>query len=169
LQLQQTYFELFNIPSSFSVDVESLSEKYHQLQKQFHPDRYVNSPDQEKRIALQYATFINEAFVGLKDPLARAEYLMTVEGFSQKEHTMKSDPEFLFQQMAWRDQLEDAQSGAQLDVLYEECDAALMQYQQLFQSSFEKSDYDVAQQSIDKMQFVTKFEKELQIRKQGLS
>lgn len=70
------WFDLLGVPISFGIDLGVLTEHYRELQHRVHPDRFVNGSDQERRLAVQYAATINEAFATLKDPLSRAQYLL---------------------------------------------------------------------------------------------
>ena len=58
---------LFELDNSFDVNYESLEKKYLSFQKSFHPDKFVNASDQEKRISLQIISYINEAYETLKN------------------------------------------------------------------------------------------------------
>jgi len=82
LNFSQNYFELFGLPNQFHTDLNALSERYRELQRVTHPDRYANASDQEKRIAMQGATLINEAFQTLKNPLQRAQYMLSLKGLN---------------------------------------------------------------------------------------
>lgn len=161
---QQTHFELFGIPQTFAVDTAQLQNRYRQLQRQFHPDRFAGGSEQEKRLALQYATRINEAYECLKSPLLRALYLMTLAGVEQTEHTTQADKSFLIQQMLWREQLHEAESAAELDNLKQETHDALLACEQAFSQHYAANDYATAQLDVDKMHFISKFTDELSTR-----
>lgn len=107
------YFELFGLPEQFSLDSQALADTYRQLQMQFHPDKFASRPERERLQAVQRAAHINDAFSTLKHPLARAEYLLSLRGVDIRgeQQTLK-DPEFLMQQMAWREQLEEIPAAA---------------------------------------------------------
>ena len=68
--LSSSYFQLFGLPRSFEIDAAQLDSRYRELQRIVHPDRYVNAGDQERRLAMQQATRINEGYQTLKDPLS---------------------------------------------------------------------------------------------------
>src|SRR5690606_20932092 len=143
------YFELFGLPQVFTVDTAPLSHRYRQLQRQFHPDRFAGGTEQEKRLALQYATYINEAYDCLKTPLKRAIYLMTLAGQEQAEHTDQADTAFITQQMLWREQLQEATSAEQLHELKQEPDTALQVCEQAFASAYAANDYTKAPTEVD--------------------
>src|SRR5690606_15056315 len=72
----RSHFDLFAQPEMFTIDRAALDARYRELQAQYHPDRYASGSDAEKRLALQVATHINEAYQTLKSPLSRARYLL---------------------------------------------------------------------------------------------
>ena len=125
MNLTQNYFELFALPVTFDIDSQRLSENYRELQKRVHPDKFANASEQERRIAMQQASFINEAQQSLKDPVARASYLLTLHGVElnlEKETT--SDTMFLMEQLELRERLANVKSEsdpfAALDELIKE-------------------------------------------------
>lgn len=101
----QNYFELFDIPVSFEVDQETLSLRYRDLQRAVHPDRFAGASDQEKRLSVQQASLINEAYQTLKTPLPRARYLLELNGITLDDNDTSMDPMFLMDQMELRESL----------------------------------------------------------------
>ena len=103
----QNYFQLFKIEQSVTIDSISLEKKYFELQKEFHPDKYVNAGDHEKRLSLQITSYINEAYETLKNDYLKSIYLLKVEGFEVgDQNNTISDPEFLMHQMELREEYE---------------------------------------------------------------
>jgi molecular chaperone HscB len=101
-----THFELFGLPQSFRVDRQRLDERYRDLQRAVHPDRYVNASDAERRLSAQQATRINEGYQTLKDPLRRGRYLLELAGIDHSdEHRTTRDVCFLAEQMELREAL----------------------------------------------------------------
>ena len=74
MDFTSNYFEIFGLPVSYQIDLALLADRYHDMQKEFHPDRYAGKPAQEQRLAVQYASIINQAYSDLKSPLCRAQY-----------------------------------------------------------------------------------------------
>jgi len=112
--MDRNYFELFALPTGFEIDIPSLSERYQDLQRSFHPDRFTNATDRERRLSMQQASIINEAYQVLKDPLKRAQYLLALKGIdvSGESNTMM-DTSFLMQQMELREALDDIMDAAE--------------------------------------------------------
>ena len=67
VSFNENYFQLFEIEKSLFIDLNILEEKYLELQKEFHPDKYVNASEQEKRLSIQITSYINEAYNTLKN------------------------------------------------------------------------------------------------------
>ncbi len=101
------YFTLFDLPVDYSVDIDLLVARWQALQQQFHPDRYVLRPESERLVALQQAATINDAYQTLKNPLKRAQYLLSLQGITvgDERYSMR-DTAFLMEQMALREEFD---------------------------------------------------------------
>jgi molecular chaperone HscB len=113
VDFRQNYFQLFDLSESFDIDLGVLAERYRQLQRALHPDRFASGSDQERRLSMQQASHVNAAFQTLKDPLQRAQYLLQLRGLdlSQGRGTV-SDLEFLESQLELREVLADIPTTA---------------------------------------------------------
>ena len=60
----KSYFELFDMPVEYDVDMGKLQSRYRELQRLTHPDRFASASDQERRLSVQQAALINEAYTG---------------------------------------------------------------------------------------------------------
>ena len=106
---QMTPFELFGLKPAFKVDLEALHAAHERAILQVHPDRFADRPAAERRVAEQWASRINEAYAVLKDPVKRAVWLCEAAGRSVGAETNTRMPmDFLMQQMAWREAMDDA-------------------------------------------------------------
>jgi molecular chaperone HscB len=112
LDFHQNHFRLFGLPEQFALDLDDLSERYLRLRQTVHPDLYATAGEREKRLSLQASTQVNEAYQTLKDPLARAGYLMTLltGGQGDDQETTK-DMAFLMEQMELREALAAAREA----------------------------------------------------------
>lgn len=109
LDFSKNYFELFGLPVGYVIDSADLAERYRELQRVVHPDRFASASEQERRLSMQASILINEAFQTLKDPMLRARYLLLQHGVEMgegKESTQ--DMEFLMEQMELREELAEA-------------------------------------------------------------
>ncbi len=113
LDFSKNYFELFGLPVDFKIDAADLAQRYRDLQRAVHPDRYAAASDQERRLSLQGASQVNEAYKTLKDPLLRARYLLELKGIAVDEgSTNTADTAFLMEQMEWREELAETKQHA---------------------------------------------------------
>ncbi len=102
----RNHFELFGLPVAYEVDTAKLAETYRELQRVLHPDRYANASDRERRLSVQQAAQVNEAYQTLRSPLRRARYLLELRGVEfDDERQTHLDPEFLMAQMELREAL----------------------------------------------------------------
>jgi molecular chaperone HscB len=162
------YFDLFGLPINYLLDVEALSERYRELQKVAHPDRYANAPEHEQRVALQQATQINEAFEILRDPLKRAIYMLELNGIEVNQDTATTrDSDFLMQQMLLRERLAEVPQQkdpyASLDELLAEVGSMIKTQIAQLAVQLEAGTPDqlqAAREGISKMQFLNKLHNE---------
>jgi len=102
------YFSLFGLPQRFALDVADLSERYRQLQKLAHPDRFATASKAQQRLALSMAGRLNDAYATLKKPMARAAYLLSLRQMNVFDETDTAMPmDFLERQMDLREKLAD--------------------------------------------------------------
>lgn len=112
LDFSKNYFELFGLPVTYVIDADALRERYRDLQRVVHPDRFTKGSDQERRLSMQGATHINEAFETLRDPLRRAQYLLRYYGVEMDAgHETTKDTAFLMEQMELREELATLRNG----------------------------------------------------------
>ena len=109
--LQDNDFALFGLPEQFAQDLALIQERWKTLQREAHPDKFAAQGAAAQRVAAQFAARINEAHQRLRDPLARAAYLCGLRGHPVDAHSNTAMPAaFLMQQMAWREDLEEAKN-----------------------------------------------------------
>ena len=114
----QDYFALFGLPRAFVLDMAGLEQHYRELQTRVHPDKHAHLSDAERRLAMQWSTQVNEAYRTLRQPLRRAQYLLHLAGIDvQLEHNTAMPTEFLMQQMEWREAVEEARTGNDIQAL----------------------------------------------------
>lgn len=160
------YFELFHLAPSFALDTDQLAVQYRQLQQQYHPDRYATASEAERLQALQQASDVNAAYQTLKDPLSRAEYLLMLQGLDIRgEQQTLQDPEFLMQQLSWREELEAlreaADPEAQIPVFEQRISSEYNRLMQQLQQALAEVALPLAADAIRKLKFVRKLRDEL--------
>lgn len=144
----------------------ALDERYRELQREVHPDRFATGSDAEKRLSVQRATLINEAYQTLKAPLSRVRYLLESTGIDAAIETNTAMPaDFLMQQMQWRESLDDAGDEAALDALASELAvarrAALLA---IGVALDERDDPQAAADQVRRLMFIERFARDVEAR-----
>lgn len=162
------YFELFGLPSQFQLDGSLLSSQFRELQKQFHPDNFATASERDRLMAVQKAAEINDAYQVLKNPISRAEYLLSQNDVEIRgEQQTMQDPMFLMEQMELREELEDISSSSDPeDALFDfESKVSKMFKQQLAatEQQLSDSDWPQAADSVRKLKFIAKLKHEIEL------
>ena len=169
----RNYFELFGLDVNFLIDNDVLESSYQQLQSQYHPDRFVSSNDQDRRIAIQATTFINEAHDILRDEQMRARYLLQLRGVKfDVEQDTTQDMDFLKSQMKLREQIDEVdQQDKPFDRLEELASLARQQKKELierYQQLFAVQEWDSAKDTVLKMQFFKRLQQQINNKQEAL-
>ena len=93
------YYELFGIPRGLNLSLDELQKRYYELSRQLHPDRFMQKPEAERQQALDMSSALNDAYRTLKDPIKRAQYLLSLEGFEIGEQRSKDVPPELLEEV----------------------------------------------------------------------
>jgi molecular chaperone HscB len=93
------YYELFGIPRGLNLSLDDLQKRFYGLSRQLHPDRFMQKPEAEQQRALDMSSALNDAYRTLKDPVKRAQYLLTLEGFDIGEQRSKDVPAELLEEV----------------------------------------------------------------------
>ena len=163
LSLQVDDFELFGLSRRFAQDRAALDERWKQLQREAHPDKFAAQGAAAQRVAMQWSVRINEAYQRLKDPLSRATYLCELHGHDiQAESNTAMPAAFLVQQMQWREALDEASSLSELDALLAQVRASEQAaMQNLTHCLDEDSNYLEAVAQIRGLMFMRRFKQDL--------
>jgi molecular chaperone HscB len=81
------YFSVFAIKPKLNLDLPALEEKFHQLSRKLHPDRFARAAENEREWSLADTALLNDAYRTLRDPLSRTEYLLRLTGAPIHAHT----------------------------------------------------------------------------------
>lgn len=166
LDLSANYFDLFGLERAFSIDKRLLVSRFQELQKQLHPDKFASRSDAERRWSMQAASLVNEGYQTLGNDLKRAGYLLSLEGISVDEETdTQMAPEFLMEQMEYREALESAESAedpyARLDVIRRQLAQAADAQAKTFSAAADEGDWSAARATVRQWQFLDKLASEV--------
>jgi molecular chaperone HscB len=89
------YFKFFGLPRKLNLDLEDLEKRFYTLSRKLHPDNFHRASPREKLLSLDKSAVLNDAYRTLKEPLTRAEYLLSLEGQKMEVHAKQAPPELL--------------------------------------------------------------------------
>ena len=95
------YFGFLGLPRKLNIASSDLEQRFRGLSRQFHPDYFYNATPAERRASLERSSYLNDAYRTLRNPIARAEYLLDQEGFATRspEDASKQMPPALLEEV----------------------------------------------------------------------
>jgi len=136
LQLPQRsdYFAVLQMPRKLWIAIGLLEQKFLELSWKLHPDNFVNASPEEREIALRRSSELNDAYRTLRDPIARVEYLLAIEGERREgQNKQQAPPELLeevFELNESLDELREAKaSGGNTASLKQRLETAEMKFE----------------------------------------
>lgn len=161
------HFELFRLPFQFKLDGGLLATQFRELQRRFHPDNFATASERDRLMSVQKAAQINDAFQTLKNPISRAEYILSEKKTDIRgEHKTLQDPEFLMQQMELREALEEVPSAREPeDALFDiEKQISTLYKSQLadLEEWLNQEDWEQAADAVRKLKFIDKLRYEVE-------
>ncbi len=106
------YYDFFGLEHKLDLDLRDLEKRFYSLSRQHHPDHYTLKSREEQQHALDATAILNDAYRTLREPLARAEYLLKENGFDIGEQGSKNvPPELLEEVFELNMALEELRSG----------------------------------------------------------
>tara|TARA_B110000967_G_C18836485_1_gene537027 strand:+ start:336 stop:830 length:495 start_codon:yes stop_codon:yes gene_type:complete len=151
--LTKNYFEIFNLPEKFDIDLVLLQDNYREIQKKIHPDKFTTSTENEKIQSMIKSTQVNDAYQTMKLPLKRANYLISLHHETKK---IILPPDFLMQQMEWEEYFESIQAEKEkINEFHKMIKDKKNDYSKLLQNQIDQEeDWDAAAITVHKLQFV---------------
>ena len=108
----KNFYDFFGIGRKLALDTDALQKRFYELSREWHPDRFSRKSAQEQADALEATAVLNDGYRTLRDPVKRAEYLLTEEGFPIGEQRSKDvPPELLEEVFELNLMLEELNSG----------------------------------------------------------
>jgi molecular chaperone HscB len=81
------FFTLFALPHHLHLDLAALEKTFYAQSRKLHPDRFASRPPEEQQAALAASSQLNDAYRTLRDPIARTEYLLALQGIQLEEQS----------------------------------------------------------------------------------
>jgi len=90
------YFAIFGLLRKLWIEMSELEQTFLQMSWKLHPDNFVKATEQERELSLKRSSELNDAYRTLRDPIARVEYLLGIEGERKEgEKKQQAPPELL--------------------------------------------------------------------------
>ena len=116
LTVELPYYSCLGIEQKLALDTVELQKRFYEKSREWHPDRFARAPTTAQQEALEKTALLNDAFRTLRDPLARAEYVLKAHGFDIGEQGTKNvPPELLEEVFELNMALEDKSDRATLE------------------------------------------------------
>ena len=85
------YFSFLGLPRKLQLDEAELEKSFYSLSRQFHPDYFMSASAEERQASIERSSMLNDAYRTLRNPVARAKYLLTLEGYKEAEKKAPAD------------------------------------------------------------------------------
>ena len=154
--LNQNFFELFNIEISVDINKSDLDEKVKILQNNFHPDKFTNGSDFEKRLALQISSYINDGYKILGDIVLRVEYILKINNFNKDESTTINDIDFLQEQIMYNELIESLKENLEENVIDDNLSGIKLKLKNTINNiklSYQDREFEDMWQNLSKLRF----------------
>ncbi|RZI47018.1 Fe-S protein assembly co-chaperone HscB [Candidatus Finniella inopinata] len=161
---QATPFALLSLLPAYSLDMEVLERHYLILQRELHPDRFINKSPREAQTAEMMSAWINRAYTTLKDPVLRAKALLKIKGCMVDECTVFQDNALLEEAMEWRQRLEELQTSAHQKQFQIDLQEAIKACEDDFSKAWDRQDQQALQTSYLRLSYLMKTFKQGQIK-----
>ena len=154
--LKHYFFELFNIEISVDINKSDLDEKVKILQNNFHPDKFTNGSDFEKRLALQISSYINDGYKVLGDIVLRVEYILKINNFNKDESTTINDIDFLQEQIMYNELIESLKENLEENVIDDNLSGIKLKLKNTINNiklSYQDREFEDMWQNLSKLRF----------------
>jgi molecular chaperone HscB len=104
-------FELFALDPVYDIDVKDLHRKYLAMSRVIHPDIAGGEGSEQRHQALTLSAELNRAYETLRDPIARASYMLSLAGGPSPSEMKAVPPSFLGEVLVMREEIEEARES----------------------------------------------------------
>jgi molecular chaperone HscB len=127
LPRQRDFFMFFGLPRTLVLDPKDLEQRFRALSRKFHPDFFYNAPPAERLASLERSSYLNDGYRVLKDPIARIDYLLNLEGLAPTtgEAGIKVPPALLQEVFALNEELDEIREARESGAAPEQLRARL--------------------------------------------
>jgi molecular chaperone HscB len=163
------HFARLGLPAALDLDAGALDKAYFAGQRQWHPDRFVAKPPEERAKASSEAAALNDAYRTLKNPLDRAFYLAALQGVEMPaDGKTIADPDLLMEAMEAREELHDAESVQAVNELAEKARDDVGNALKGLGSLFLANDKPAIRKALLRLRYLDKFAEEARARRTNI-
>jgi molecular chaperone HscB len=104
------FFSYFGLSRRLTISAHDLERRFRELSRKFHPDFFYNAAPAERLASLERSSYLNDAYRALRDPAARIEHLLAIEGLPSSKSeggTAKVPPALLEEVFALNEELDE--------------------------------------------------------------
>ena len=163
------HFARLGLPAALELEPVALDRAYFALQRQWHPDRFVAKPAEERARASTQAAALNDAYRTLKDPLSRAVYFAELNGVALPgDGKTIDDPDLLMEAMEAREALHEAITVEAVDRLAAEARDDMKNSLAGLGGLFLRDDKPAIRKALLRLRYLDKFAEEARARRTNL-
>jgi molecular chaperone HscB len=163
------HFARLGLPAALDLEPAALDRAYFALQRQWHPDRFVARPPDERARASSEAAALNDAYRTLKDPLSRAVYLAELRGVELPgDGKTIDDPDLLMEAMEAREALHEAANPDAVDALAAQARKQAQETLAALADLFLRDDKPAIRKTLLRLRYFEKFAEEARARHMNL-
>ncbi|XP_034692621.1 iron-sulfur cluster co-chaperone protein HscB homolog isoform X1 [Vitis riparia] len=178
------YFQIFGLEKKYELEDNNLEGKYKDWQKKLHPDLVHSKSEEEKEYAAEQSARVIDAYQTLSKPLARAIYVLKLEGVDVDEEQTISDISFLAEWLQWyggpgggwscclvaelvytimeiREAVEEAVNSETLLQIQSQVQEKLKHWSQSFSNAFQSRKFEEAVISVQRMTYYIRVNDEI--------
>ena len=96
---QEDYFLAFGLARKLALATDELEARFHELSWKLHPDNFQKASAAERAFSLKQSSILNDAYRTLRDPVARTEYLLRIEGARREGEKKQQAPQDLLEEV----------------------------------------------------------------------
>ena len=134
------YYEFLGLPASLALDSTELEKQFYSLSRKYHPDMHARKSPAERQQAEENTALLNDAYRTLRDPIARAEYLLKLQGFDIGEQGSKDVPPELLEEVFELNMALEEADGPQIEAARARFEGMRAELDREMQQKFEEWD-----------------------------
>lgn len=143
-------FETLGLARTFEIDLRAVEQRFRDLSRAVHPDRFADKSPAERRIAAEQTVALNDAFRLIRDKMNRVLALLSAAGKPIHE-TARAEPGLLMEIMELREAIDDARNeGRSIETLLTRVGARIEDEEASLRDAFDGKSFPPAAESLER-------------------